>query len=135
MDRQSRLLEQMQALCAELGPGDGLDPRLERERPDPAGASRKQRQLCGQVGRALDLALGGALGGPLQGSSVLSVEMGRESSRLEVHIVHPAPTPELLEALVTARGWLRTEVAAAINRKRTPHLDFVVVAAEEVADE
>ncbi len=131
MDTRTRLLEQMQTLCAELGPGDGLDPKLERERADRTGCHRKQRQLCGQVARALDLALGSVGSGPLQGASVVAVHAGRDSARLEVHITHADPTPALVAGLCVAQGWLRSEVAAAITRKRTPYLDFVVVAAEE----
>jgi hypothetical protein len=39
-------------------------------------------------------------------------------------LVAVAPTLARLDA---AKGHLRCEVAAAINRKRTPHLQFVVV--------
>ncbi len=89
----------------------------------------KARQLCRQVQRRLDLALAELEDPILQGLWVQSVEQAPGGRALLVAVVVPdleavAPTLARLEA---ARGHLRSEVAAAIHRKRTPHLQFMVV--------
>lgn len=90
----------------------------------------KALQLCRQVQRRLDLALAELDDPLLQGLWVLSVVQEPGGRALLVEVVVPdlaavAPTLARLEA---ARGHLRNEVAAAIHRKRTPLLQFAVVA-------
>lgn len=85
--------------------------------------------LCRQVQRRLDLALAELDDPLLQGLWIQSVVQEPGGRALLVEVVVPdvsmvAPTLARLEA---ARGHLRSEVAAAIHRKRTPHLQFVVV--------
>jgi len=102
--------------------------RRKRRKPD-----RKQRQLCGQVGQAIDLALG-ASGDPLlQGCWVVDVRPAPTQARLCVRVqtgdsVH---VRELEERLQRAAAWLRSEVAAFICRSKTPHLDLVWAGPEE----
>ena len=43
--------------ASEVGPGDGLDPRLDRRGQDGRELGRKTLQLCGQVARTLRNAL------------------------------------------------------------------------------
>jgi ribosome-binding factor A len=89
----------------------------------------RARMLCRQVQRRLDLALAELDDPLLQGLWIQSVVQEPGGRALLVEVVVPdlslvAPTLARLEA---ARGHLRSEVAAAIHRKRTPHLQFVVV--------
>jgi len=101
--------------------------RHSADNPDDA----RSRQLCRQVQRRLDLALAELDDPLLQGLWVQSVVQAPGGRALLVEVVAPdhraiAPTLARLEA---ARGHLRCEVAAAIHRKRTPHLQFVVIPA------
>jgi ribosome-binding factor A len=89
----------------------------------------RSRQLCRQVQRRLDLALAELDDPLLQGLWIQSVVQAPGGRALLVEVVVPdvdavAPTLARLDA---AKGHLRCEVAAAISRKRTPHLQFVVV--------
>jgi ribosome-binding factor A len=89
----------------------------------------RSRQLCRQVQRRLDLALAELDDPLLQGLWVLSVVQEPGGRALLVEVVAPAHAgaAPILARLEAARGHLRCEVAAAIHRKRTPHLQFVVV--------
>lgn len=102
-------------LCSELGPDDGLDPRLRGRHRDPLSNVRDLR-LCGEVACILSLELDDVL--------VERVEPAPDATRLRVW-VHT----DKLEALERQRPRLRAAVAAAIRRKRVPDLVFAVVPA------
>lgn len=94
--------------------------------------------MCRQVQRRLDVALGGELDDPiLQGLWVNAVvpEPGGTALLVEVVAPDPARIDEVFAHLSAARGWLRSEVAAALQRKRTPYLHFVVVPATGLREE
>ena len=89
----------------------------------------RSRQLCRQVQRRLDLALAELDDPLLQGLWIQSVvqESGGRALLVEVVVPDPAAVAPALARLDAAKGHLRCEVAAAIHRKRTPPLQFVVV--------
>ncbi len=105
--------------------------------PDRASRSdgrvdTKTLQMCRQVQRRLDLVLGGELSDPiLQGLWVDSVvpESGGRSLLVHVIVDDVELVDDVRRRLSVARPHLRSEVAAAISRKRTPHLQFVVLPA------
>jgi ribosome-binding factor A len=82
---------------------------------------RKTRQFCRQVQRVLNLALVD------QDLFVEAVSPAPHCGHLLVHVCIPADRAiaEALGALQRDAGRLRTEVAAAIARKRAPELSFV----------
>jgi|GEM_PF-1173376 len=136
--RRELLLERMRELVAEVGDGDGIPSRLDkrRERQDQKRQKkgrRKTRQLCGQVARILNIELPMSADPLLHGLWVEVVEPAPDTSRLRV-TVRPAAvddvSPDLrLARLEAARGRLRTAVAEAITRKKSPDLCFVVAVA------
>ena len=82
------------------------------------------------MARTLALVLDGESGDPvLRDLLVASVVPAPNSSRLLV-TVSPAPGADDLDQatvaghLERARGWLRSEVAGAINRRKAPDLAF-----------
>jgi ribosome-binding factor A len=108
---------------------------------------RKTQQLCAAAARALALALAGLGDEALRDLTVASVEPAPDDSRLLVTLVPSGPPPgpaaaaapggppppgaaRTLAALEKARGRLRAELAAAICRKRAPHLAFRLGIAE-----
>ena len=93
-------------------------------------AERKARQFCRQVQRALNLALADRLADDgLNELFVEDVSPAPDCGHLLVHVVVPAerPVAEALSALRSDAPRLRSEVAAAITRKRAPELSFVPV--------
>ena len=96
----------------------------------PVSDQRKIRQLCRQVQQQLELALGGDFDDPaLTLLWVVDVQPEPGGAALLVTVVAPddAELEPIRASLDAARGRLRSEVAAAITRKRTPHLRFAVI--------
>ncbi|HEV3446065.1 MAG TPA: hypothetical protein VG099_15595 [Gemmataceae bacterium] len=119
--------------CAETGPGDGVDPRLDDTFTPRRVVNRKALQLCQQVARTLASVLSGECSDDrLRDLLVESVQPGPDSTRLLV-TVYPGPafaagdTESVLRALYGATAMLRAQIARAIHRKRVPELVFQVL--------
>lgn len=91
--------------------------------------SRKDSQLCHQVSEALSLALTCSADAVLRDLTVVSVSPAPDTSRLLVTIEAGEGVEHdfVLDKLQVARGYLRSEVAGAIHRKRTPELMFRIL--------
>jgi ribosome-binding factor A len=101
--------------------------RPRRRFPQKQADDRKTLQLCRQVERALSWALGDSEDDVLRELLVVSVEPAPNSRRLLVSVAPLEQLSNLLEVLrhlEAARGWLRSEVAAAITRRKAPELMF-----------
>ncbi|MFO7562601.1 MAG: hypothetical protein R6X02_08145 [Enhygromyxa sp.] len=97
---------------------------------NPSSTERKIRQLCRQVHERLDLVLAGELDDPtLDGLWVVDVQPEPGGTAMLVTVAAPddAELEPVRASLDALRGRLRAEVAAAINRKRTPHLRFALI--------
>jgi ribosome-binding factor A len=133
MNRKCISKKKMQSLCGEIHPDDGIDPK-EFFRPTRKQTSnhRKAFQLCHQVADTLSLVLSGEFGDELRDLRVVSVTPAPDASQLLV-LVAPAVEGASLDPnvvavkLAAAAGRLRSEVAAAITRKRAPKLLFQFV--------
>jgi ribosome-binding factor A len=121
---------EMLSSCAEVGPEDGMDPRDFQRQAAPRVANRKALQLCGQVMRTLHHVLSGECGDEvLRELIVHSVMPAPNTGRLLVTVALAASadtvdSSQVLERLQRAQGLLRSEVAAAISRRRVPELTF-----------
>ena len=107
------------------------DPRF-FETAIPSVRDHKVGKLCSQVFRTLSCAFGELQDDVLRDLVVYSVTPAPDASRLLVCVYFPNPSPgmdagEIVGRLERARGFLRSEVAGAINRKRTPELQFQLV--------
>jgi ribosome-binding factor A len=95
-----------------------------------ASTERKVRQLCRQVHQRVDLVLAGEFDDPnLDGLWVIEVQPEPGGAALLVTVAAPdeAELESVRSSLEAVRGRLRSEIAAAITRKRTPHLRFAVI--------
>ena len=136
MTRKRFSKKQMQSLCGEVHSDDGVDPneffRPSRKR---SGDHRKVQQLCRQVADTLSLVLGGEFGDELRDLRIVAVRPAPDASQLLV-LVAPVVAggsidPDAVRAsLAAAAGRLRSEVAAAITRRRAPKLLFQYVDGE-----
>jgi ribosome-binding factor A len=134
MAHDKRQRERLRALCGEPHDDDGVDPReffQPGRKRDKAG--RKSQQLCRQVQKTLDQVLSGETRDPLLGAlRIVSVTSRADSSALLVTVIADV-SPDCFDRaqieahLAKMSGWLRSEVAAAITRKRTPILVFLVL--------
>jgi len=135
MAHDKRLRERLRALCGELHDDDGVDPRKffksNRKRDK---ARHKSKQLCRQVQKTLDLVFSGETRDELLSElRIVSVTSSDDSTALLVTVVAEVPPDCFDRAEIEARlaemsGRLRSEVAGAITRKRTPLLVFHVLA-------
>jgi ribosome-binding factor A len=128
MSRKKPSRQAMLPLCSDVGPEDGLDPRLAPRDFSARGPGRKVLQLCGQVARTLNGALAESADEVLRDLVVAAVTPAPNSTRLLVTVtasgsagVDPGVA---LERLRNAAGRLRAEVAAAVHRRRVPDLSF-----------
>jgi ribosome-binding factor A len=113
---------------------DDTDPRTYFRSEDSRKFTRKDRQLCGQVQRALSSALGADFYDEvLQELWVVKVEPAPTASRLLVWVAGPkgADTELILARLSGVAKALRAEVAQAIHRKQVPTLSFAICDGEE----
>ena len=124
MSRRHSSRKRLESLCADVHPADGQDPK--------ETFPRKTLQLCRQVADTLNLVLSGECADEyLQGLQVVSVTPAPNAAQLLV-VVCPSTGATLdpvavLEHLASANGRLRSEVAAAIVRRRAPRLIFQYV--------
>lgn len=121
--------------CEQLHEDDGIDPReLAKSEGQPRRHDRKTLQLCRQVADTLSLVLAGEFDDELlHNLEVVSVEPAPDASQLLVGVCPAIPgeqvdAAQVMERLAKVSGRLRSEVAAAITRKRAPRLLFQVLA-------
>jgi ribosome-binding factor A len=113
----------------------GSRPRLNTrdiELAHVGAGDRKTRQLCKQVERIVSLLFAGEVSDShLSQLSVATVEPMAGASRLMVVVVSGTRDPqkllEIRERLERARGFIRSEVAQEIHRKKAPELSFMVL--------
>ncbi len=113
-----------------------LDDSAASQRPDGVNGKthRKALQLCAQVMRTLNGVLVGEGDPVLRDLLVIEVVPAPDTKRLLVSVVL-APSAseydsvEVLEHLHQAQRHLRSEVAAAITRRKAPELSFRVLTA------
>lgn len=82
----------------------------------------KDAQLCAEVRETLSLALDERF----EAFTVIDVAPAPDASRLSVTIEVDGDVEEAKAILERSLGWLRSEIAAAINRKKVPALYFDV---------
>jgi ribosome-binding factor A len=102
------------------------------------GEDRKVKQLCREVHRVLTEVLSGEVSDPrVAGLLVDSVAPAPDASRLLVLVLLPRGEDDaaaILVGLDRLKGFLRAEIAAAIQRKRTPELGFQVLTPGALGD-
>jgi ribosome-binding factor A len=116
--------------CDQIGPDDGVDPGTSFRAPLRRRTNRKALQMCGEIARTLSLVLSWESRDDLLRNLIVeSVEPAPNSTRVLVTVSVQGDTAkvdlgEVLKRLQHSSGRLRTEVAAAIHRKRVPELTF-----------
>ena len=99
-----------------------------------ASTERKTLQLCRQVERALMFVLSDSDDDILRDLMIVAVVPAPNAGRL---LVTTTPLYEMIDPLdatarlQAARGWLRTEIAASIHRRKVPDLMFQCVTPDE----
>jgi ribosome-binding factor A len=102
------------------------------ELQDRGAGPRKERQLCREAFEAIGLALATLEDPAWADVTLIDVEPAPDASRLAVVVsagdgVEPQA---LLDKLERIGGYLRSELAAAIQRKRVPALTFRIASSD-----
>lgn len=137
LDKRAR--DEMLAHCGRVHEDDGVDPRefFKKRGSRTTPNSRKAAQLCSQVAETLGLVLAGELDDELlHNLQVVSVEPAPDATQLLVIVRADLPTAatnaqQIAERLATIAGWLRTEIAGSITRKKAPRLVFHILSAAD----
>lgn len=120
----------LESLCGQPGPDDGIDPRKFFKPKRNRRTSHKDWQLCRQVSETLNYILSGESHNEiLRNLIVVDVVPAPDSHRLLVTVCPFAPNAsfdpaEAMERLKQAVGRLRSEVARSITRRRVPEIVF-----------
>jgi len=141
MNKNDKWLMSAQTCCAELGPEDGVDPRLlNKEKWKSKKSShvdcRKQGQLCKQVERTIALFFAGeSLQQALNDLSTRDVELMPNGKTFSVVLLIPTEMSheelaDVVDALSRVRGLIRSVVAQTIHRKRAPAIQFRIARVE-----
>ena len=132
MKRKQPSRKDLLSSCENVGPEDGLDPKIFFRTSSFKATNRKALQLCGEVARTLGHALAWEMGDDiLSRLDVASVVPAPDSTRLLVTVTLGTTADEfrpevILDRLQRAKGNLRARVAEAIHRRRVPDLAFRV---------
>lgn len=142
MVTSKKLREQLLELCGSLGEEDTLSPReFHQKKKYKKRLGHKNLQLCEQVARTLMLVLPESKEEPIRDLVVERIRLGKNAGGLRVELQQPdfqqtefqqlsqdvVGTRELLALLRDQEGWLRSELANAITRKKVPRLTFEFV--------
>ncbi len=126
-----RLRAQMLELCGSICDDDGLDPRKTHTPSQERNRDKEYRRLrlCQQVAQTLSLVLPESASEPLRGLQIQRVSPGKNAATLSVIIDLPPGMDYdaqslVLDLLKQQEGWLRSEVASTITRKRVPRFSF-----------
>lgn len=131
MKRKQSRIDDPADLADELTLDDGQDPkqffdrRTWNDRSRQAG--RKALQLCEQVRVSLHGVLAACADDVVRDLQVLTVLPAPHSGRLQIAVAIPAVADAIDRETVQTRlravgGWIRSEVASAIHRRKVPEL-------------
>lgn len=128
MPSSRRDAEKLRAFCADVFEDDGVNPS-EDKRVDARRNNKRDRkldQLCKQVEQILQLVFGAT---NVPGDArVAGVEPAPNAGRLRVTVAVQSGSnlSQVRDALDRCKGYLRTEVAESISRRRAPELVFTI---------
>ncbi|HKJ50560.1 MAG TPA: hypothetical protein VKB27_03610 [Gammaproteobacteria bacterium] len=117
-------------LCADIGPEDGIDPRLAARAVGRKTKNHKGRQLGKEARHVLSMIFAGELSDPIfRDLVVIGVTPTDDGQFLIVSLAlidDSIETSEarILEKCCAVNGYLRSAIAWSVNRKRVPMLKF-----------
>ena len=118
------------SLCLTFGEGDGVDPKYAKRETAAKPVCYKQKQLCKQAGRMINLVLSEQVNRPLLNDlQVVSVVPEQNGRVLKITVAHAfvnlrVTDAEIIAELKQLQGLMRSALAHSVNRKQTPQLTF-----------
>ena len=133
MKQSEDWLNEARQLCGDIGPDDGIDPRLIARATDRKTKSHKSRQLGKEAKHTLSMVFAGELGDPIfQQLEVIDVAATDDGQFLIVSLAGMGKSTEATEAQIlekcqAVQGFLRAAIAWSVKRKRVPTFKFKLV--------
>ncbi len=133
MKQSKNWLVEANNLCSEIGPEDGIDPRIIARAMDKKSGNHKSKQLAKEARHTLNMVFAGELTDPLfEGLEVIDVTATNDNQFLNVILGVADPDLLLDENLILEKcklvqGYLRSTIACSVERKQVPALKFKVV--------
>ncbi len=130
MNQSKNWQRNVNQLCGEIGPEDGVDPRTIARAMDKKSSSRKGMQLGREARQTISMIFSGELSDPVfQDIEVIDVSASEDGQFLCVTLTQTDTDVELDEPLVlekcqAVQGFLRSAVAETVKRKRVPTIRF-----------
>jgi len=117
--------------CAELGEGDGQNPREDRKfysRQKKRCVSRKNKQLCQQVVQAVNLTFAQIDSDVIASLYAKYGVPAPNTSRVLIYVTTQmkVSSVEIQREISRYNGRLRREVAEMIHRRKVPSLAFMI---------
>ena len=135
MKKPKRGRKRNEGCAGEKHQDDGVDPREFFKPPRRDKRSIKDLQLSNQVRQCLELVIEDHILDICPGGCMIyAVEPAPDATRMLVTVAVADKNRDAVRdrlAEVEVMGELRTEVAGAIHRKRTPELRFMVIPLED----
>ena len=141
MKISTQWLNEAKKLCDEIGPEDGVDPRLLAKAYRTKNKSHKTMQLCKEAKQTLSLVMAGELSDAvLQNLEVAEVAPNVDGQYLSVTLYHRdvgvlLDEGAIEEKLLAIQGYLRAAIAQSVKRKRVPALKFKLARAQQEVNE
>lgn len=125
MNKAKYWLNKAKQLCDEIGPEDGVDPRVLARALDTKNRNHKSKQLCKETKHTLSLVLAGEISDPtLQNIEVVDVTANEDGQFLFVSVTHIASDvvsdeKKILNKLQAIQGYLRSAIAQSVSEMKT----------------
>ena len=126
-------LNEAKHLCDEIGPEDGVDPRVIARAMDRKTKNHKSERLGKEARHTLSMVFAGELSDPVfQELEVVDVAATDDGQFLIVSLTRidnsfNIDETQILEKCQAVQGYLRSAIASAVKRKRVPNLKFELV--------
>ena len=130
MDKSRDWLNEARQLCGQIGPQDGIDPRIIARARNRDPASHKSKQLGKEARHILSMVFAGELNDPVfQDLEVFDVAATDDGQFLVVSLAITDTSArideaQILEKCQALQGYLRSAIATSVKRKRVPMLKF-----------
>jgi len=140
MNKPKHWLNEAKQLCDEIGPEDGVDPRVLAHALETTKRSHTKQTTMQRGKNTLSLVLTGEVSDPaLQNIEVIDITANEDGQFLFVSVAHIASgvapdEKQMLNKLKTIQGYLRSAIAQSVKRKRVPALKFQLVLAANKVD-
>ena len=130
MNQSKDWLNEARQLCGQIGPEDGIDPRIIARSGNRNPKSHKNQQLGKEARHILSMVFAGEFSDPVfQGLEVFDVSASDDGQFLIVSLAVTDASVlidevQILEKCQAVQGYLRSAIASAVKRKRIPMLKF-----------